>query len=206
MKSVLNISVCLIVMIALFGPSGSVAGSYGRDLIDTPTEAQSVAAGWIIDRIGQVLFDSHVLPSGCTAHFVEDSQLVSFDTRWKLKFDSEQEPDFEFRVTVYFGGVVYGDRRVPDCRVEPGLCKIVIGRSEAILIAESRGLVEGLEPWNLAFRLAGQESPRFIWRVTNVTQKSDSKSRGHYIDIDASSGFVVKQRGYEHCTRSGLPN
>ncbi|MCX6736981.1 MAG: PepSY domain-containing protein [Candidatus Parcubacteria bacterium] len=84
------------------------------------------------------------------------------------------------------------DIAISDCINNPIECEFPIDARQAIEIAKTAGLEQGIKEWETSFHWFAGDLKTFVWTVQN----SSSEYNGRTVVIDANSGKVYQISGY----------
>lgn len=158
-----------------------IAVGVGVTSLPYPPEVVDQSADLIIQKVGQDNFDrlfvfSHV-------NYEAQFPTVSYNLS---QFDSEVRVNFNTDWTII---TQLNTLQLPNC-IEDNYECVFLSEGDAIAIAESEGLDQGIEPWLTNFRYA-TDHKTYVFSVVSTIEWEGNNRRIKLFILDANSGRVI---------------
>jgi hypothetical protein len=160
---------------------------------EVPLEVLAKADSFIISTTGKDFFDKYV-----TADFFKTKHSPPYyEMAYRLFMPDKPYVSATIKFTVDSVGNVMKNRDIvgiPRCRYFPEECNFKINQQTARLIANEKGLKEGVKEWDAGF-LWDFKHERYVWKIISTLNEFGSeenyKATGQEMIIDPASGEVL---------------
>jgi len=179
-----------------------------------PDSIISKANNFIISKVGEQFFNSYIKydsnnsryspadsfcvehPSSCAEYLLKP--YYNFVYKFKIPEKEFVDEIIEF-VTDTLGNVVLSREvfGIPKCPTNDCWDNFpLIEKDEAITIAQSKGLEEGIRDWSVSFHFYAGEYDNYVWEMSNTLYQSSSESRGKTLLVSADNGKIVQSSSW----------
>ncbi len=214
----IGISVLIIVIISL---SGAIITIILKEPFPSPTlkeepdEVEEIPDSiieksneFVISRVGVDFFDNYISldeeksryqqedtfcienPESCSEYLQSPHYLIFY----LLNIPEKPFVNETIEIALFETGEVIKERdiSIPNCQEEPIKCEFPINREEALSIAQSEGLKEGVKDWDTSFHWYAGDIKNYVWTVSSTLIDGRGYRSGEVIVINANTGDIIK--------------
>ena len=158
-----------------------------------PAEILAKADSFIISTTGKDFFENYITPDFYKTKVHPDFYEMAY------KFFMPEKPyvNTTIKFMVDSSGNIMKNRDIvgiPRCRFFPEECNFSIDEESARLIADEKGLKEGVREWDVGF-LWDFKLNRYVWKILSTYSefggKENYKASGQEMLIDPTTGEVL---------------
>jgi len=192
-KTSISIVVLMILLVTAVLTSCKCLSCSKGEETEVPLDVLEKADSFIISTTGKDFFDKYI-----TADFFKTKHTPPYyEMAYKLFMPEKPYVNATIKFTVDSVGNVLKNRDIvgiPKCRYFPEECNFKIDKETAKLIADEKGLKEGIKEWDTGF-LWDLKRERYVWKILSTLDefggKDNYRAMGQEMVIDPTSGEVL---------------
>lgn len=159
-----------------------------------PERIKITADQFIISKTGKEFFNNYIKMDLNKITYINDGYLMVYN----FSIPDKEGVGGEIRFSIDTLGNIIQDKEIigiPECLSDPVQCSFNVSKEQAINIAESNGLGNGIKEWGINFKW-NPVHKKYIWEIISVLSETKGndyhRATGETMLIDPGNGDVIE--------------